>query len=83
MPTYSYKCDKCGVEFDKFCKITMRDRPILEGCPECHEDTIKQVIGSPNIVSGVRGLHSSTDDGFKEVLSKIASEQPKNHKINI
>jgi len=82
MPTYSYKCNNCGIEFDKFCPMSMRERAIQEQCPECHETEIIQVIGSTNIVSGVGELHN-TDSGFKEVLQKISAGQPKNHKMNI
>jgi len=42
-----------------------------------------QIIGSPLIVDGVGELHGKIDDGFKEVLQKIASGRGKNHKMNI
>jgi putative FmdB family regulatory protein len=32
MPTYEYKCDSCGIEFERFQRIS--DDPI-KACPEC------------------------------------------------
>ena len=33
MPIYSYKCKKCGHEFDRLCKTY--DAPKTAKCPEC------------------------------------------------
>jgi len=32
MPTYGYRCENCGVEFERFQRIT--EPPVTE-CPEC------------------------------------------------
>lgn len=42
MPTYDYKCNNCGYQFEAFQKMT--DKPLTQ-CPEC-EGTIKRLIGS-------------------------------------
>jgi putative FmdB family regulatory protein len=41
MPTYEYKCSKCGFHFEKFQSI--KDAP-LKKCPECGKDTLKKLI---------------------------------------
>lgn len=41
MPTYVYKCRKCGLELELVQKIT--DEPITV-CPECKTETMKKVI---------------------------------------
>lgn len=41
MPTYVYRCEKCGVELELVQKIT--DEPIRT-CPECKTETLKKVI---------------------------------------
>lgn len=33
MPTYAYRCESCGVEFERFQKFS--EKP-LSRCPECH-----------------------------------------------
>lgn len=42
MPTYEYVCNKCGHEFEAF--QSMKDEP-LDTCPECHQRTVKRLIG--------------------------------------
>ena len=42
MPTYDYRCESCGHEFELFQNIT--DDPIRK-CPECGK-TVKRLIGA-------------------------------------
>lgn len=42
MPTYDYKCDKCGHEFERFQRIS--DAP-LKRCPEC-KGRVRRMIGA-------------------------------------
>jgi putative FmdB family regulatory protein len=42
MPTYEYKCDKCGMTFEKFQGI--KDAP-LSACPSCG-GSVKRLIGT-------------------------------------
>jgi len=41
MATYTYRCDKCGHEFDAVQR--MSDDP-LKKCPKCEEESLKKVI---------------------------------------
>ena len=43
MPTYEYKCDKCGHKFEQFQSITSRP---LRKCPVCKTSSLKRLIGS-------------------------------------
>lgn len=43
MPTYEYKCDACGEEFEKFQSIT--SAPIRK-CPGCGKNTARRLISS-------------------------------------
>ncbi|MDF1545081.1 MAG: zinc ribbon domain-containing protein [bacterium] len=40
MPTYQYRCDSCGHEFEEF--QSMVDKP-LENCPKC-EGKVRRII---------------------------------------
>ena len=83
MPTYEYRCGSCSVEFEKFCPISMRNKPLEEPCPQCKAvDSVLQVMGAPKIVSGVKGLSGNTPSGFKEVLQSIDNKYGKHSKIN-
>jgi putative FmdB family regulatory protein len=42
MPTYEYKCDACGFEFEKFQSI--KAAPIRK-CPHCGKNRVKRLIG--------------------------------------
>lgn len=42
MPTYQYKCLKCGHDFEIFQKMT--DDPVKE-CPEC-KGQVKRLLGA-------------------------------------
>jgi len=44
MPTYEYKCGKCGLIFDEFQSITAKP---LEDCPKCgSKRSLKRLIGA-------------------------------------
>jgi putative FmdB family regulatory protein len=43
MPTYEYRCDKCGHQFEQFQSITARP---LRKCPACRTNGLKRLIGS-------------------------------------
>ena len=42
MPTYDYKCDNCGHEYEVF--QSMKDKP-LKKCPECGKNKLRRLIG--------------------------------------
>jgi len=43
MPTYSYLCESCGNEFERFQTITARP---LRMCPVCGKKKLKRLIGA-------------------------------------
>jgi putative FmdB family regulatory protein len=43
MPTYEYKCDACGNEFERFQSITA---PPVKRCPECGKAKVRRLIGT-------------------------------------
>ena len=48
MPTYSYKCEACGEDFDKFLsRISMCDDP--QDCPSCGEGPAKKVFAAGGV----------------------------------
>jgi putative FmdB family regulatory protein len=42
MPTYEYKCEACGFEFEKFQSIKA---PAVKRCPRCGKSQVKRLIG--------------------------------------
>lgn len=47
MPTYSYRCNHCGHEFDRFQK--MSDEPIKK-CPKCKKKPKRLISGGSGII---------------------------------
>jgi putative FmdB family regulatory protein len=43
MPTYEYKCDACGNEFERF--QSMSAEPVKR-CPECGKAKVRRLIGT-------------------------------------
>lgn len=43
MPTYEYKCDACGHEFEKFQSIKAGP---LRKCPSCGKARVRRLIGT-------------------------------------
>lgn len=41
MPTYTYKCKNCQIEFEKFQKINSES---LKTCPSCNTESLIRVI---------------------------------------
>jgi putative FmdB family regulatory protein len=43
MPTYEYKCEACGNQFEKFQSITAAP---IKKCPNCGKKRVKRLIGT-------------------------------------
>lgn len=68
MPTYDYKCLKCGTRFEVFQK--MKDPPVAK-CPKCGAKAERQLSGGHGIV--FKG------SGFYETDYKRAGEKRPEH----
>ena len=64
MPNYTYEDQATGEHFEKFSSWD-ESQAFLEENPN-----LRRVIGAPKIIGGT-GPRIKTDDGFKEVLSKV------------
>ena len=70
MPLYSFKNTKTGKEFTDMMTIDEMESYLKKN------KHIKQQITSVNIVAGVSGMSYRSDQGWKEVQSKIAEAHP-------
>src|SRR6476660_8029827 len=43
MPTYEYKCDACGYEFERFQPITAQ---AIKRCPQCGKAKVRRLLGT-------------------------------------
>ncbi len=67
MPIYSYKCDKCGLTFDKMQKFS--DKPLTR-CPECNGH-VRRLIQPAGIVFKGSGWYIT--DSKKSSSATVAS----------
>ncbi len=56
MPTYTYRCQSCGVQFEKIQKFS--DKPLTR-CPECRTGTVHRIPQPPAIVFKGSGWYAT------------------------
>lgn len=56
MPIYTYRCDSCGVEFERH--QSFNDEP-LKICPECRKKTVKRIITPTKIIFKGSGFYAT------------------------
>lgn len=56
MPTYTYRCDHCGVQFDRQQHFS---DPVLRICPECGEGTLRKLFTPIGIVFKGSGFYAT------------------------
>lgn len=70
MPTYTFHNKETGEVFDKIMSWNSREEYLKEN------PNLETIIGAPSFGDPVRLGVRRTDDGFKEVLSKIGASNP-------
>lgn len=70
MPTYEYKCEKCGNIFEVFQKIT--DDPV-KTCPECGGKVYRLISGGVGIIFKGNGFYV-TDNKTNKYSEKSKSK---------
>lgn len=56
MPVYTYRCDSCGVQFERH--QSYNDAP-LKVCPECRKKSLRKVISPVRVVFKGSGFYST------------------------
>ena len=56
MPVYTYRCDSCGVQFEKH--QSFNDAP-LKTCPECRKKSLRKVITPTKIIFKGSGFYAT------------------------
>ncbi|MGH2524341.1 MAG: FmdB family zinc ribbon protein [Anaerolineales bacterium] len=88
MPVYTYRCQSCGVQFDKFQKFS--EKPLTR-CPECRKGQVRRVPQPSAVVfkgsgwyatdhrsaSGQASKKSESDSGSADKSEKADSKAGK------
>jgi putative FmdB family regulatory protein len=56
MPVYTYRCENCGIQFDR--EQSFSEAP-LKICPECRKKSLKKVISPVGIIFKGSGFYST------------------------
>ena len=79
MPVYTYRCEACGVQFERHQSFT--DTP-LKTCPECRKKALKKVITPTKIIfkgSGFYATDHKSPSGETPSKSKKESKHDHDH----
>lgn len=74
MPVYTYRCENCGIQFEKQQSFT--DNP-LKTCPECRKKALKKVITPTKVIfkgSGFYATDHKSPSGETSSSKKPATE---------
>lgn len=72
MPVYTYRCDSCGVQFERH--QSFHDAP-LKTCPECRRKSLRKVITPTKIIFKGSGFYatdhrSSSGNGSRDTKTE-------------
>jgi putative FmdB family regulatory protein len=56
MPVYTYRCDNCGIQFER--RQSFADSP-LKTCPECRKKSLKKVISPTRVIFKGSGFYAT------------------------
>lgn len=76
MPIYTFENKKTNEIYNETMTISEMEKYLRKN------KHIKQIITCVNIVGGVSGISYKQDNGFKEVLSKVAEAHPQSALAN-
>lgn len=77
MPVYTYRCENCGVRFERLQGF---NDPVLTRCPECNKKALRKVYTPVGIVFKGSGFYSTdhrSPSGLAERSSNKAAESEK------
>ena len=81
MPVYTYRCDSCGVQFERQQSFT--DQP-LKTCPECRKKKIRRVITPSKVIFKGSGFYATDHKSLsgsapRESKKEEAQDHDHNH----
>lgn len=73
MPVYTYKCEACGVQFERQQKFT--DQPLTR-CPECNKKALHKVYSPVGIVFKGSGFYATDHRSPSGMTHSAEGEKP-------
>jgi len=75
MPIYIYRCESCGVQFERHQSFT--DEP-LKRCPECSKNSLRKVLTPAGIVFKGSGWYATDHKSSSSASRPLKSENREN-----
>ncbi len=75
MPVYTYRCENCGVRFERLQGF---NDPVLTRCPECNKKSLRKVYTPVGIVfkgSGFYATDHRSPSGSVDRSSKVTESE--------
>ncbi len=73
MPVYTYRCESCGIQFER--QQSFKDEP-LKRCPECSKNSLRKVITPAGIIFKGSGWYA-TDHKSPSGVSRSTKTETK------
>jgi len=73
MPVYTYRCESCGVQFERH--QSFQDSP-LQTCPECRKRSLKKVITPTKIIFKGSGFYATDHKSSSGGSSNKGKKEP-------
>jgi putative FmdB family regulatory protein len=74
MPVYTYRCDSCGVQFERH--QSFNDAP-LKTCPECRKKSLKKIITPSKIIFKGSGFYATDHKSPSGNVSRESKSEKK------
>lgn len=72
MPVYAYRCESCGIQFER--QQSYNDSP-LKRCPECNTTSLRKVIGPVGVVFKGSGFYATDNRSTSGLNTPKAKEE--------
>ena len=74
MPVYTYRCESCGVQFERY--QSFQDEP-LKICPECRKKSLRKVITPTRIIFKGSGFYATDHKSPSGDISRESKPEKK------
>jgi len=74
MPIYTYRCESCGVQFERH--QFFNDAP-LKICPECRRKTLRKVITPTKVIFKGSGFYATDNKSHSGSVSRESKPEKK------
>ena len=79
MPIYTYRCESCGVQFERH--QFFNDAP-LKICPECRKKTLRKVITPTKVIFKGSGFYATDNRSPSGSSSRESKSEKKEENSN-